>query len=259
MDKIAELEIRVMGKSGNLDLHPDSFDIRHIASLLQDVEDLLFPTNKKERPLIAYNIQEGSVRHIFKTPVQYIIGFSAILAQVQASKSIDFLDLKTAKAIERIQQLAQQKDFEFQLSTSTRDGIALTINPNTSFYRSENLWADAEFYFYGMLTNAGGKTKANIHLDTAEFGSITIATGKDFLGGQEENLLYKNFGVRAAGKQNMETGEMDTSSLKLIELIDYSPKYDADYLSSLISKAKKSWKNVDGGDWLTKLRGGYEA
>ncbi len=259
MDKIGELEIRVVGKSGNLALTPDSFDIRHIVGLLQDVEDLLYPTTRKERPLITYDIQEGSVRHIFKTPVQYIIGFSAILGQIQHTNSIDFLDLKTAKAIERIQQLAQQKDFEFQFSTSANHRIELTITPETAFYRSENLWVDAEFYFYGVLTNAGGKTKANIHLDTAEYGSLTIATGKDYLEGREENLLYKNFGARAAGKQNLETGEMDTTSLKLIELIDYSPKFDGDYLSSLISKAGKSWKNVDADDWLKNLRGGYEA
>lgn len=259
MDKIGEIEIRVIGKSGNLELNPTTFDIKHITSLLQNMEDLLYPNNKKDRPLIAYNIKEGSVRHLFSTPVQYIIGFSAILGQIQGSKSIDFLDLKTARAFESIQQLSQQKNFEFQFKTSVTEEVELTITPGTNFFRTENLWADAEFYFYGVLTNAGGKTKANIHLDTPDYGSISIGTGKDYLKKREENLLYKKFGVRALGKQNLETGEMDPKSLKLIELIDYSPKYDADYLSSLISKAKKSWKDVDNNDWLNNLRGDYEA
>ncbi len=70
MDKIGDIEIRVVGKSGNLELKPDNYDIRHIASILQNVEDLLFPNGKKDRPLITYDIQEGSVRHIFKTPIQ---------------------------------------------------------------------------------------------------------------------------------------------------------------------------------------------
>jgi hypothetical protein len=38
-----------------------------------------------------------------------------------------------------------------------------------------------------------------------------------------------------------ETGEIDTSTLKFIELVDYQPKYDEDYLNSLIEKAAKSW------------------
>ena len=258
MDKIGDIEIKVVGKSGNLELKPDNYDIRHIVSILQNVEDLLFPNRKIDRPLITYNIQEGSVRHIFKTPIQYIIGFSAILGQIQDSKSIDFLDLRTARAIESIQELSLQKNYEFQFSTSVKDNIELSISPKTKFYRTENIWVDAEFYFYGILTNAGGKSKANIHLDTKEYGSLTIDTGKDFLEGQEENLLYKKFGVRATGKQNLETGELDTTSLKLLELVNYSPKYDSDYLNALISKAKKSWKGVNTDEWLSNLRGGYE-
>lgn len=109
MNKIGELEIKVVGKSGNLDLSPDNYDIKHITLLLQQVEDLLYPNHKKDRPLITYDIQKGSVKHIFKTPIQYIIGFSAVLNQIQATNSIEFLDIKTARAIESIQVLAQQK------------------------------------------------------------------------------------------------------------------------------------------------------
>lgn len=259
MDKIGEIEIRVVGKSGNLELNPKNYDIKHIASILQNVEDLLYPNNKKDRPLITYDIQEGSVRHIFKTPVQYIIGFSAILGQIMDSNSIDFLDLKTARAFENIQYLAHQKNYDFQLTTSVKNDIELSINPNTRFFRSENTWVEAEFYFYGILKDAGGKSKANIHIDTVDFGYLAIETGQDFLMEQKENLLYKKFGVRATGKQNLETGEIDTKSLKLLELINYNPKFDSDYLNALITKAKKSWKGVDSNKWLTNLRGDYEA
>ncbi|NDV17287.1 hypothetical protein GO009_14780 [Muricauda sp. TY007] len=259
MEKIGEIEIRVVGKSGNQDLSPDNYDIKHIASILQNVEDLLFPTNKKDRPIITYDIKEGSVRHLFKTTIQTVIGFSAVLSQVQANESIDFLELKTARAIENIQNLSRQKNYEFQIKTSLNDSYELTINPNTKFIRTENIWVDAEFYFYGILKDAGGKSKANIHLDTDDFGYLSIETGEEFLKEREENLLYKKYGVRAKGKQNIETGEVDTKSLQLIELIDYQPKFDNDYLNSLIKKAKDSWKNVNPDEWLLNLRGGYEA
>lgn len=259
MKNIGNIEIRVVGKSGNLELKPENFDIKHIASILQNVEDLLYPNNKKDRPLISYDIQDGSVRHIFKTSIQYIIGFSAILGQIQESNSIDFLDLKTARAIESIQQLSLQKNYEFQFSTSVKEDIELSINPNTQFFRTENTWSDAEFYFYGILKDAGGKSKANIHLDTDDYGYLAIESGQDFLMEQEENLLYKKFGVRATGKQNLETGEIDTKSLKLVELINYNPKFDSDYLNSLINKAKKSWNGINTDEWLSNIRGGYKA
>ena len=65
VEKFGDIEIRVVGKSGNLQLKPDNYDIRHIGTILQNVEDLLFPNNKKNRPLITYDIKGGSVRHIF--------------------------------------------------------------------------------------------------------------------------------------------------------------------------------------------------
>lgn len=259
MEKIGNIEIRVVGKSGNFELNPENYDIKYIASILQNIEDLLFPNKKKDRPLITYNIQEGSVKHIFKTPIQYVIGFSAILEQIQTSNSIDFLDFKTAMAIESIQELAQQTNYEFQLCTSIKKDVELFINKNTRFFRTENTWIDAEFYFYGILKDAGGKSKANIHLDTDDHGYLAIETGRDFLMEQKENLLYKKYGVRATGKQNLETGEIDTKSLRLVELINYNPKFDSDYLSSLIFKAKKSWQGIDSDKWLNNLRGGYEA
>jgi len=259
MDKIGDIEIRVVGTIGVSQLSPENYDIKQIAAILQNVEDLLYPANKKDRPIITYDIQEGSVRHLFKTSIQAIIGFSAILTQVETKRSIDFLELKTALALENIQNLALQKNYEFQIKTSLKEDYELIINPSTKFFRTENKWVEAEFYFYGILRDAGGKNKANIHLDTQDYGYLSIETGEIFLKEREENLLYKRYGVRASGMQNLETGELDTKSLKLLELIDYDPKFDPTYLNNLIQKAKKDWNKIDPDEWLVDIRGGYEA
>ena len=138
-------------------------------------------------------------------------------------------------------------------------GTLPRITPSTQFIRTSNIFVDVEMYFYGTLTNAGGKNKANIHIDTEEYGTLTVTTDKDFIMGQEENFLYKKYGIRALGKQNIETGELDKSSLSLLELIDYSPKYDESYLKSLIQRAKGNWSNVDSDAWLSEIRGEYDA
>jgi len=258
MEKFGNIEIRVLGNKGNLQLSPDNYDVKEIIAMLQNIEDLLYPTNKKDRPIITYDIQEGSVRHIFKTSIQTIIGFSAILSQIQKSNSVDFLELRTAQAIENIQYFSYQKNYDFEIKTSVDNDLTFKINPHSKYLRTENIWVDAELYFYGTLTNAGGKSKANIHLDTEEFGSLTIDTDKDYLMEQEENLLYKKFGIRAIGKQNIETGEIDKRTLRLIKLIDFKPKYDDDYLKSLIHKAKNNWSGIKPDEWLHNLRGGYD-
>jgi hypothetical protein len=68
VEKNGQIEIRVSGKIGNVDINPDNFDIREIISILENVDDLLYNGDKKNRPLISYDIQEGSVRNIQKNP-----------------------------------------------------------------------------------------------------------------------------------------------------------------------------------------------
>lgn len=260
MENLGFIEIRIVGNRGNIELNPDNYDIREIISVLQTAENLLFPSGKKDRPTISYSIEPGSIRHIIKTSLQAIIGFNAIIGQVGSSSSVDFLESQSAQAIETLQENAIKNNFDLSIRTSLDNSNELNITSKSKFIRTQNIWVDAEFYFYGTLTNAGGKNKANIHLDTEDLGSLTIQTEKEFLGNKEENLLYKDFGVRAIGKQNIQTSEIDKSSLTLIELIDYTPKFDQDYLATLMKKATSSWSEVGDADtWLNSVRGNYEA
>jgi hypothetical protein len=260
MNNIGYIEIRISGSKGNIALAPDIYDIREVITMLENTENLLYSGDKGERPIISYKIEEGSVKHIFRTSVQYIIGFNAIIGQINQVQNIDFLDSKTAKAIENIQDIATKKDYVFSLSTSVASTNEIKIDKSTRFRRTESIWADAEFYFYGKVTNAGGKDRANIHINTEEFGTIRIETPISFLEQYDENILYKSFGVRVIGKQHSETGEIDKSTLKFIELVDYQPRYDIDYLESLRKKATNSWLGkLDPDSWLREVRGGYDA
>jgi hypothetical protein len=259
MENIGHIEIVVSGAKGNIPLSVDNYDIRDVKSILENTENLLFPGDKKNRPVISYQIQEGSVKHIFKTSIQYVIGFNALLAEISHSKQLDFLELKTAEAFESFQEMATKNNYEYTLKTSLHQSQELKIDRSTKYYRSEAIWTDAEFYFYGKVTNAGGKDRANLHLYTQDLGTIRIETPMEFLEAKEDNILYRNFGVRVKGKQHSQTGEVDKSSLKFIELIDYQSKFDADYLNSLINKATDTWSSINDKDnWLKEIRGGYE-
>lgn len=259
MEKIGHLEIRISGTKGNLELKPDTLDVRELMSVLEKSEDLLFPNDKNDRPIISYQLEEGSVKHIFKTTIQAIIGFNAIIGQVATLKSIDFLDVNTAKAIESFQETALKKDFTFFIKTSLDNTTELIIDKTSRFVRTEIMWSDAEFYFYGKITNAGGKDKANIHLLTEEYGTIRIDTPQKILEGLQNNILYRSFGIRAIGRQHSETGEIDKSTLKFVGLVDYDPKYDADYLKELRQKAMGWLNQIDADEWLRDIRGGYDA
>ena len=136
------------------------------------------------------------------------------------------------------------------------NSYSITIDRNSRFTRSENIWVEAEHYFYGKIVNAGGKENANIHLLTSKYGIIKIKTPIDFLQGQEENILYKNLGVRVKGKQNIKSGEVDLVDLEIIDFINYNPSYDEEYLKSLREKAKKSWVGkTNMVELLNEIRG----
>ena len=62
--------------------------------------------------------------------------------------------------------------------------------------------------------------------------------------------------MRVRAKKNIITGDIDKSTLVLVELLDYQPKFDEDYLQGLIRKATPKWKNVDADEWLANIRGG---
>ena len=70
MEHVGHIEIVVSGAKGNIPLSPDTYDIRDIMGILENAENLLFPGDKKNRPVISYKIEEGSVKHILKTSIQ---------------------------------------------------------------------------------------------------------------------------------------------------------------------------------------------
>lgn len=255
MENTGYIEIKIGGYKGNLKLTPDTFDIKEIINIIELAEKLLFPIERKERPLITYRMEEGSVKNIFKTTLQYVIGFNAILGQIKDSNNIDFLELNTAKAIESFQETAIKKDYIFELKTSIKESPILKIDKSTYFYRTSENWVDAEFYFHGKITNAGGKDKANIHLVTEEFGTLYIQTPQEYLAKVEENILYKTFVIRAKGKQNLISSEIDKQSLSFIELIDYNTIYDQLYLKKLRSKAMIWLNKTNPDEWLKDIRG----
>ncbi|AQG81002.1 hypothetical protein [Spirosoma montaniterrae] len=270
MEKTGQIEIRITGTKGSQPLKPDNFDIREVMAVLEQVEGLLFPADKRDRPTISYRIEEGSVRHLFRTSLQYVIGFGAVIGQVAQRQDINFLELNTARALEAFQTMAVQRGYTFSIRTSETDTHELRIDPDTKFYRTESVWAEAEFYFYGKVTNAGGKDRANIHVSTDDYGLVIIKTPISVLEQLPDNILYRSFGVRVVGKQHVESGELDRSDLRFVELIDYHPTYDDSYLSSLRERAKKSWlghvrsgagaeQSADPDAWLRELRGSYDA
>lgn len=258
MDKY-EISLRIMGRNGDEPLSPANFDIKQIRFLLDEVENLLYPDKKKrkDRPIISYEMKPGSVINVFRTSLQNVLMLSAMLGAIESDNgSIDRLELNSAQAIENLQAFALHNNYDIEIGTSDKPKRVFKLSPTTNYVRRANIMVDVECYFYGTMTDAGGKDKANIHLDTKESGSLTIRADKGYLAEFKGNPLYRKFGARVRAKKNILTGDIDKSTLVLVELMDYQPRYDEQYLDSLIAKATPKWSGVDVDEWLADLRGG---
>ena len=255
MQNKGQVTIHIDGKYGGEPLTPENYDITLMQNVLEYAIALLDLDKRKERPITTYHIESGSVSNVFTTSKQKAVEFASVLALVASTSSIDQLDAKTAVAFEGLQKFAIQNNFKVDVSTSESKEHIVHITPTSYYKRTENLWADAEIYYYGTLVDAGGKNKSNIHLDTKD-GLIMIDADKEILASIEGNPLYRKFGVRAMAKQNIINGDIDRSSLKLIEMMEFEPKFDMAYLERKIEASTPVWSGIDADEFLHEIREG---
>lgn len=256
MIKEGKIQIRVIGKYGNEPLSPNNFDIREIKKLFEIIEPLFYPTPKIQRSPITYSIEDGSVINIFRASTQAVVMLLATLNMVREQGNLQGLELPAAKALCELQKSAVKNNYIYELGEPESKSPALTISTETSYHINEDLWAEVEFYFYGQLMDAGGSESPNIHLKTKDYGTLKISSKKEYLKDLQENILYKYYSVRALGRQNIETGEIDSSSLILLEMTKVDNEYDDQYLAQLIAKATPRWADVKDVDkWLDTIRG----
>ena len=255
MEEQGYIEVKIDGSVGNKPLKPIDIDIAEIKEIISDVETFLYPTRgeKAERPHISYKIEEGSARNLFYLPISGVLLFNGLSTEIKNRGNIDFLDNKRAEIIDKFQRKAKENNFEISfLSSSTVEPI-LKINKETNFFKIAATFIDTEFILYGKVNEEGGNNP-NFHLLTKEYGKLVIsATEQQLLEG--EKRLFKIYGVRAKGKQNLSDGK--PFDLKLIDYITYNPNYDEHKLDLLIERASVNWNPIKNVDlWLEGIRGG---
>jgi len=249
------IAITVSGKIGDEPIKPQSVDIAEIKEMINDVETFLYPgrAEKNERPHIAYGLEEGSARHLFYLPISAVLLFNGLTTEIANRGTAGFLDYKRAEIIARFQQKAKEKNLEISFGSSQSDTKTLTITKDTGYYNAAANYINTEMVLYGKINNEGGNNP-NFHILTKEYGTLVIgATKKQLIEG--EKRLYKVYGIRVSGKQNLADGK--PFDLKLIDYIDYEPAFNRHELDLLISRAAGNWEGVNDVDaWLAEIRGG---
>ena len=254
MEEQGYIEVKIDGLVGNKPLKPIDIDIAEIKEMISDVETFLYPTKgeKTERPHISYKLEEGSARNIFYLPISAVLLFNGLSGEINKRGNIDFLDSKRAEIIDKFQRKAKEKNLEISFYSSSNTDAILKINQETQFFKIAATYIETEFILYGKVNEEGGNNP-NFHLITKEYGKLVIsASEKQLLEG--EKRLFKIYGVRAKGKQNL--ADSKPFDLKLIDYITYNPNYDEHKLDLLIERASVKWNTIpDVDSWLNEIRG----
>jgi hypothetical protein len=257
MEQTGHISITIKGKTIDGDLNPRDVDIAETRELLNDVETLLFPTKteKDERPKVAYEVKEGSVKNIFFLPVAKAIMFSALITEVGNRGNIELLESKAAAIIDKWQRRSYNSGREYTISSSISEGNSLLkINADSQFIAPQSDWVNTSLYLYGKIYEEGGLRKVNLHILTDRYGKLTVnATEEQLTEGDQK--LFKIYGLCVKGKQNLSTGQL--KDLELIDYLKYQPEYDEIVLQKLIKKATTNWAAIKEKDqWLQEIRGG---
>ncbi|MBM2815373.1 MAG: hypothetical protein HW421_2135 [Ignavibacteria bacterium] len=256
MEETGYIEIKIEGTVRGLPLKPADVDISEIKEIINDTENFLYPdrNDKSGRPHISYKIEDGCAKHLFYLPISAVLLFNGLIGEIDSRKNIDFLGYKRAAIIEKLQKKSKEKNYEITLSNSLKEAKILKINKDTSFINVTPEWINTELYLYGKIYSEGG-LEPNFHIITKEFGKLTISASEQQLL-EGEKRLYKIYGVKASGKQNIIDGK--PYDLKLLEYIEYNPVFDKTELDILIDRASKNWESVPDVDvWLHGIREGY--
>jgi hypothetical protein len=259
MELIGYISVTIQGKTPDGNLNPKDIDIAETKELLSDVETLLFPTKpeKDQRPKVSYDVQEGSVKNMFYTPISKVIMFTALMSEVEKQGNLEILDVKAAKIIDKWQKKVYHSGRQYLIASSTSDGRSFfSITKETQFISAETTWVDTSLYVYGKIYEEGGLNNINLHIVSDRYGKLPVkATEEQLTSG--ENKLFKVYGLWVKGKQNIKTGEL--LELELIDFLRYERKYDDIALQSLIKKATINWKDISDKDaWLNEIRGGID-
>lgn len=261
MEALRTLQVRISGERNKQQLRPNDLDIDELIKALAYSRDLIAPDGKS-RPDIHVNVEQGSILLKLTTAATLIISTQALLSEVQKTYNKALLSPKQTKALSYFDQLAQKEGFEISFG-DPRHEPALVINKETQWAdTSEEVWVDTEHYVSGKITNLGGKTQPNIHVETnaPQFGTLIINASESLLAGDDKNRLYKRQTLRIRIRQNIASGTYDLKSATLLEFIDHTSteESESEYLDRLISEATPHWESTGDPDaWLKSVRG-YE-
>ena len=115
-------------------------------------------------------------------------------------------------------------------------------------------WVKVERYVQGEVEDLGGSDRVNAHIRLASGERLMVDADRAMLRDDKVNRLYKTGMVRVSAEYNLATREHRNA--RLIEFVDYAPRFDESEFRRLTELGRQAWKDVkDPSAWVDALRG----
>ena len=123
--------------------------------------------------------------------------------------------------------------------------------------RQADQWVRVERYVQGEVEEAGGSERVNAHIRLPHGQRLTVDVDRGVLRDDKLNRLFKPSTVRISAEYNLATRQHRNA--KLIEFVDYAPRFDEAEFERLTDLGRQAWKDVpDASAWVESLRGSAE-
>lgn len=250
------IDLKIEGSREGKSLSPELLDVDEIIHLLSHARDFLFPEKSKNRGRVSVSLKEGSAVFSLGVDAATAIQSQALLSNLNTNHNLSILKPKQIEAIEFFQKFVKEHDFVAHWGLAGKQMEGLRMDRRTEWVTPDEIWADEELYITGEIVDIGGKKNPNVHIDTEEFGTLTVTANRVMLGEDDKNRLYKEQQLRIRIKRNLQTGAFQKGSAELIEFIDFKEESPDEYLDRLIAESKAFMDQIEDPDqWLKSIRG----
>jgi hypothetical protein len=166
---------------------------------------------------------------------------------------LSLIDAKRAAVIECWQTAVRQNPYRKYKVADAAAQVRVAVDSSPDFRRVEDVWVQVEKYLAGRIVDWGGKTRANVRLETEGGTVLVVAATQELLAQEEQNRLYRPALLHISAEENLLTGVLRNPRLLAFEA--YQPAYDENEFQQMVSRGTAAWADVPNAtEWLGNLR-----
>lgn len=255
MNPINELRFAVSDRINDVEVGPKHVSLALLSEFQKDVSEFLRGSGRDVDPMqVQVAVEEGSLAFVASGLI-VATTLWADMEHLKSPDSLNLIDAKRASVVERWQLAAKQNPQRSYLVADRAAQVGFSVNSTTDYRRVEEVWVHIEKYLHGKVVDLGGKTKANVHLEMEDGGTLMVAASQELLAKEEQNRLYRTALLHVTAEENLLTGAL--RNLRLLAFEAHQPSYDDDAFQRMVERGTQAWADVpNSADWVETLRGG---